>query len=126
MTSEPTLEDLYQALDWSGSDESLEAWKKEHPEVEETQESGFARNWRLTLLLYALPKEITGDQAEDWSEEKQESARGALHHAGVWPQVCDWLIQNDLIDVSAVVEDIAKKSLIQKGKDWIRSQKLDR
>ena len=65
MTSEPTLEDLYQALDWSGSDESLEAWKKEHPEVEETQESGFARNWRLTLLLYALPKEITGDQAED-------------------------------------------------------------
>ncbi len=110
-----TLSDLYDTLDWSGSEVALENWQAKN-ETDWKADPEFAKNWRLTLLLYALPQQITGDQAEDWSKERAESARSALHNAGVWQQVVDYLVRNDLLDP-------VELTLLQKGKAWLRRLK---
>ncbi len=113
---ELTLETLYNALDWSSAEKQLEKWTKEHPESESKNDPAFKRNWRMTLLLYALPKEITGEHATEWTKEKQDSAKAALSQAGVWEQVCDWLIQHDVIGSKP-------KTVMEKGKAWLSRPK---
>jgi|3_EtaG_2_1085321.scaffolds.fasta_scaffold01425_5 hypothetical protein len=107
-----TLADLYNSIDWSGSEKTLKEWQAKN-DTDWKADPEFARNWRLTLLLYSLPQQIVGDQAEEWSKEKAESARAALVHAGVWEQVVDYLIRNNLLDE-------VELTLLQKGKAWLR------
>ena len=96
-----TVMDLYNAIDWSGTTEVLSNWKKDYPEdilLKEEDNTSFLDNFRQTLLAYALPKEIVGELPEG-NEEKMQSARWALHAAGVWQFVVDWLIAQDLLGV---------------------------
>jgi hypothetical protein len=94
-----TLSDLYNALDWANTDGVLEEWQQRHaPEEEkENPDPEFMRNFRCTLLSYALPAEIVGPQP-DFNSERQQAARWALNAAGVWQQVLDYLVRNQLLD----------------------------
>jgi hypothetical protein len=107
-----TLLDLYSSLDWSGTEEAAEHWQEDHPEQTNQPDKEFTTQWRQTLLLYALPQEITGSQCPDWSMERNQSAKAALAAAGVWPQVVDWLVRNDLIG-PVEADDSAQLPLFQ-------------
>lgn len=91
-----TVADLYQKLSWEGTERSLGLWRQQAngAEVEEPDGEWLA-SWRQTLLAYALPQSLTG--LEDWSKENQDSARSMLVSAGVWDQVVEILVQNDLV-----------------------------
>ena len=100
-----TVMDLYNAIDWSGTTEVLDNWKKDFPDdvlLEEEHNTSFLDNFRQTLLAYSLPTEIVGELPEG-TEEKMQSARWALHAAGVWQFVVDWLIAQGLL--GAVEQD---------------------
>lgn len=92
-----TLADLYDSIDWSETEEALSRWKTLAPQssTDEPEES-FTRNFRIQLLLYALPSEIVGDQP-DSTPEIQQTARFALKSAGVWESIVDTLLAHKLL-----------------------------
>ena len=114
--AELTLQSLFDSLDFSGSEAEMEKWKKQ-AEPEEQEDPQFARNWRLTLLLYALPEEITGGEALEWTLERSKAARYTLHCAGVWPQVVDWLVRNDLMVAAEMDESMQLQLPLKESKD---------
>jgi hypothetical protein len=99
--------ELYDSLEWT-SDDALNKWLHRNlPEqvewAEKERGSEYNRVGRCWMLAYALPTEIAGDLPE-FSEEVQQDARRTLQMAGVWGQVCDYLVENDYLDAPKNIE----------------------
>jgi len=93
-----TLAELYDSIDWSGTEAAYDKWAKGR-EVEEEVPGAFKESWRTTLLLFSLPREMLPfEYGKEWTEERKAEARYLLHSAGVWPQVTKWLVENNLIE----------------------------
>lgn len=71
-----TLEDLYQAIDWSGSDEALQQFYAQSGRSDERENETFRKKFRCVLLQEALYGENT----------VRTAARYFLHLAGVLDQ----------------------------------------
>jgi hypothetical protein len=80
-TDEPTLEDLYNALDWSKSEEALRSFYQTSGRSDERENEVFRKRFRCVLLQEALyGEELTVRQA----------AQYFLCLAGVWDQVASF------------------------------------
>lgn len=105
-----TLGDLYDEIDWSGTESALEEWKSTAmKEMEPSSYSDFSRKWRCTLIAYALPPELTVDPPSGWTLERSQSARVALGAAGVWDQIVEYLIQRGFLS-NVNAEVVAKEN----------------
>jgi hypothetical protein len=94
-----TLTQLYDTIDWSGTEEALEEWKsKAVKRLPEDSYEEFAKRWRCTLIAYALPVELHGQPLEGWNEDRMHAARQALGMAGVWDKIVDTLIVHGLLE----------------------------
>lgn len=78
--TEITLEDLYQAIDWSGSDKALQQFYAKSGREGERENEVFRKQFRCVLLQEALYGK--GD--------RRTSARYFLRMAGVWDQVASF------------------------------------